>query len=513
MEDIRLSHYLKIYTWRLLSLISGFLSLIIVIPHLSTQQDLYGIYAFCITFALYLSYSDIGFISAGQKFAAEELAKNNQTEELGITGFTIFLLMLCFIPFAVFMVYLSMNPEVILSGLNGKNEIIVRQLFLVIGLILPIQVILQRLVDFILTIRLMDYIALKITITFNMIKILSVFYFFKGDTYLLTEYYLFITVLSILGSLISIVLTKNAINYDFHLLFRSLRLSGKYFQKSKKLAISSFVLTLSFIAYNELDLIIIGKWFGVHEVAIYAIGLTFINFVRNLWNIVYEPFSQRLNHFYGQGLPQKIDNMLFKIIEYTLPLYIVLVTTLILGAEYLVGYWVGKDYYSSIIILQMLMMSTAFGVFIRPASCYYITCLKYKYINFLAIILPLVFYLVIFLSSNSLGIHSLAVAKIAVSVVSTLVAIKALSALFSISGILKESLLTNAIFLIMALYFLPKIIRQIFPSPQANTENLFVYLMFLFLVVVTSYFLIIFSNKGRRSDLKKLALEWYQSRG
>jgi len=82
MEDIRLSHYLKIYTWRLLSLISGFLSLIIVIPHLSTQQDLYGIYAFCITFALYLSYSDIGFISAGQKFAAEELAKNNQTEEL-----------------------------------------------------------------------------------------------------------------------------------------------------------------------------------------------------------------------------------------------------------------------------------------------------------------------------------------------------------------------------------------------------------------------------------------------
>jgi O-antigen/teichoic acid export membrane protein len=513
MEDIRLSHYLKIYSWRLLSLISGFLSLIIVIPHLSTQQDLYGVYAFCITFALYLSYADIGFILAGQKFAAEELAKNNQAEELGITGFTIILLILCFIPFSVFMVFLSMNTEAVLSGLTEKNEIIARQLFLVNGLILPIQVILQRLVDFIVTIRLMDYLVLKITIIFNMIKILSVFYFFKGDQYLLTEYYLFATLLSILGSIISIVLIKNTINYDFHMLFKSLRLSGKYYQKLKKLAISSFGLTLSFIAYNELDLIIIGKWFGVHEVAIYAIGFTFINFVRNLWNIVYEPFSQRLNHFYGQGLPQKIDVMLFKITEYTLPLYIVLVTTLILGAEYLVGYWVGKDYYSSIIILQMLMMSTAFGVFIRPASYYYITCLKYKYINFLAIILPLVFYLVIFLSSNSLGIHSLAVAKIAVSVVSTLVAIKALSALFSISGILKESLLTNAIFLIMALYFLPKIIRQIFPSPQANTENLLVYLMFLFLVVVTSYFLIIFSNKGRRSDLKKLALEWYQSRG
>ena len=513
MEEIRLSHYLKIYSWRLLSLISGFLSLIIVIPQLSTQQDLYGIYAFCITFAFYLSYADIGFISAGQKFAAEELAKNNQTEELGITGFTIFLLILCFIPFSVFMVYLSMNPEVVLSGLNGKNEIIARQLFLVIGLILPVQIILERLINFIVAIRLMDYLVLKIIITFNMIKILSVFYFFKGDQYLLTEYYLFATILSILGSLIAIVLIKNTINYDFHMLFKSLRLSGKYYQKSKKLAFSSFGLTLSFIAYNELDLIIIGRWFDVQEVAIYAIGLTFVNFLRGLLNIIYGPFSQRLNHFYGQGLPQKIDAMLFKIIEYTLPLYIVLVTTLILGAEYLVGYWVGKDYYSSIIILQMLIMSSAFGVFIRPASYYYITCLKYKYINLLAIILPLVFYLVLLLSSNIIGVEALAVAKIAVSIVNTFIAIKALSALFSISGILKEALLPNAIFLTMVLYFLPKIIRQIFPSPQVNTENLLVYLMFLSLVVVTSYFLIIFSNKGRRSDLNKLALDWYESRG
>lgn len=513
MKEIFLSNYIKIYLWSFLSLISGFLSLIIVIPHLSTQQDLYGIYAFCISFALYLTYSDIGFVSAGQKFAAEELAKNNHAEEIGITGFTIFLLILCFIPFSIVMVYLSINPEVILNDLNEKHKIIASQLFLVMGLILPIQVILQRLVDFILTIRLMDYIALKITITFNIIKIMSVFFFFKDDQYLLIEYYLFVTTLSILGTLISIVFIRMAINYDFRLLFKSLKLSGKYYQKAKKLAISSFGLTLSFIAYHELDLIIIGKWFGVQEVAIYAIGFIFINFVRNLWNIIYAPFSQRLNHFYGQGLTEKISAMLSKMIEYTLPLYVVLVTTLILGAEYLVGYWVGKDYYSSIIIFQMLIMSTVVGAFNRPASYYYVTSLKYKYINLLAIILPLVFYLVILLSSNSLGIESLAVAKIAVSGVSLLVAIKALSGLFSISRIVKESLLPITIFLIIVLCFLPKIIRQIFPYPHANTENLLIYLIFLSLVVVVSYFLIIFSSKGKRSDLNKLALDWYQSRG
>ena len=73
--------------------------------------------------------------------------------------------------------------------------------------------------------------------------------------------------------------------------------------------------------------------------------------------------------------------MLLKIIEYTLPLYVVLVTTLVLGAEYLVVYWVGEDYYSSISVFQILIISTAFGVISTPASAFYITFLKYKYMK------------------------------------------------------------------------------------------------------------------------------------
>lgn len=510
MVEIGVNNYLKIYFWRVLSIITGFLSLIIVVPHLSTQQDLYGIYVFCISFALYLTYSDIGFLSAGQKFAAEELSKNNQREEIGITGFTIFLLILFFLPFSAFMMYLAIDPEVVLTDLNPQNSAIVSELFLIIGLLLPIQVILQRLVDFVLIIRLMDYISLKINIALNVIKILSVFYFFKDDNYLLTEYYLFITILSIVGSLISIALIRAAINYDFRLLFKSLKLSGKYYQKGKKLAFSSFALTLSFIVYHELDLIIIGTWFGIQEVAIYAIGFTFLNFVRNLWNILYSPFSQRLNHFSGQGLTEQIGVMLSKIFEYTLPLYVVLVTTLVLGAEYLVAYWVGEDYYSSIIIFQILMISTVFGVVTMPASYYYVSCLKYKYINLLAVILPLVFYLVILLTSSSLGFESIAVAKVAVSVVSALVAIKGLKGLFSISGIVKKSALPIFTFLIMAYYLLPIIIRLVFVEPHKNTENLVIYLAFLSIVVVVSYFLIILSSKERRYELKKAIRTYYR---
>ncbi len=512
MLKIGVNNYFKIYFWRVLSIMSGFLSLVIVVPHLSTQPNLYGIYVFCISFALYLTYTDIGFLRAGQKFAAEELSKNNQMEEIGITGFTIFLLILFFLPFSVFIVYLSIEPEVILSELNPENKAIVSELLLIIGLLLPIQVILQRLVDFILTIRLMDYLSLKINITLNVIKIFSVFYFFKDDNYLLTEYYLFITILSIVGSLISITLINKVINYDFLLLFKSLKLSGKYYQKGKMLAFSSFGLTLSYIAYHELDLIIIGKLFGIQEVAIYAIGFAFLNFVRNLWNILYSPFVQRLNHFSGQGFIDKIEAMLSKITEYTLPLYVVLVTVLVLGADYLVIYWVGEDYYSSIIILQMLMASTLLGVVIRPASYYFISCLKYKYINLQAVILPLIFYLVVFLTSNKLGVVSIAVAKIAVSVVRSMIAIKGISGLFSLSGIINRSAFPLIIFSILAYYFLPKLIRLVFVEPQKNTANLVIYLVFLSIVVIISYFLIIFSSKERRFELKKSMISYFHNK-
>ena len=68
-------NYIKIYFWRIFSVLTGFLSLLIVIPQLSFYKELYGIYSFCVSLNLYLAYADIGFLSAGQKYAAEEYAK------------------------------------------------------------------------------------------------------------------------------------------------------------------------------------------------------------------------------------------------------------------------------------------------------------------------------------------------------------------------------------------------------------------------------------------------------
>lgn len=294
-------NYLKIYFWRSLSIISGFLSLLIVVPHLSNNSELYGIYSYCISFSLYLTYADIGFLGAGQKYAAEEFARGNRNEEINILGFTGAILLLVILPFSIAMIYFSFHPGILINVLSDEGQKIAGNIFLIIGVISPFQVIIQRLVQSILIIRIKDYISLRIDIMFNILKILSVFFFFSKDRFMIVKYFLVVTILSLLSSLIILVVIYRSENYDFVKLLKSIRLSKKYYYMTKKLALSSLLVTIGWLIYYELDLIAIGKLFGPHEVAIYAIGFTFLTFLRALWNIVFSPYAQRFNHFAGTG--------------------------------------------------------------------------------------------------------------------------------------------------------------------------------------------------------------------
>ena len=84
-------------------------SLIVVLPRLSSNVELFGLYSFCTAFLMYLSYADIGFLNSGQKFAAEEVAKGNLEEEYKIFGFTFSILILMFIPFSILLFIFYMN--------------------------------------------------------------------------------------------------------------------------------------------------------------------------------------------------------------------------------------------------------------------------------------------------------------------------------------------------------------------------------------------------------------------
>src|ERR1019366_3792168 len=87
--------------------------------------------------------------------------------------------------------------------------------------------------------------------------------------------------------------------YDFKTLIASMRFNRIVFYKTKNLALTSLYLTITWILYYELDPVIIGKFIGARQVAIYAIGLTILSFYRGILGILFSPFSIRFNHFIG----------------------------------------------------------------------------------------------------------------------------------------------------------------------------------------------------------------------
>lgn len=499
-------NYVKIYFWKFLSILTGFLSLLIVIPHLSLDKEIFGIYSLCISFTLYLSYADIGFLSAGQKYAAEAFAKNNRKEEMELLGFTAAILLLMIIPFSTVMIYLSFKPEILIDNLSENGRNISSSIFIILAIILPIQIIFQRLVQSILIIRIKDFISMKIDIFSNVIKILSVFYFFSNESYRIVEYYLFITLISILSALVILVVIRKEENYDFLFLFRSIRLKKKYYKITKKLAFSSMFLTIGWVIYYELDLVIISKLVGVNEIAIYAVGFTFLNFLRSLWNIIFSPFSQRFNHFAAVNDDFEITKLLKKIINFTYPFTVIVTLVLILSAEKIVYFWVGIEYADSIPILQILIGGTCF-VFLTNPSSYYITAkTKYGYINLLAISLPIVFIIGVLLFFPSFNLLGISIAKSFTMFIAFIIYYFAIIKIYNPIISLKKWFVKLSICCFLISVLVPYLLNTFFISQEKSTINLLLLLIMISMIIIIPYLFLILSNEEERIEISKLKL-------
>lgn len=98
--------YLKNYIVQGVSLILRFLSLLIVVPALSENPELYGVYAVCISVVVFLSYVDLGFLTSSIKYASESYSQGNRDEEMNFIGFggmvTLLVTMLLSIVFFLF---------------------------------------------------------------------------------------------------------------------------------------------------------------------------------------------------------------------------------------------------------------------------------------------------------------------------------------------------------------------------------------------------------------------------
>lgn len=492
-------NYLKIYLWRIVSILTGFLSLFIVVPQLSLNKELYGIFTFCLSFNLYLTYADIGFLSAGQKYAAEEYAKGNRDSEIKYLGFTGFVLICMVVPFSIIMVYLSFRPEYIMSNLSEENSRIVSKIFLIMGIISPFQIIMQRLSQSILIIRLKDYVSLRIDIVFNLIKILSVYFFFTETRYLIVEYFLFTNLITIVSSIIIIIHIRSSENYSFGRLLMAIRFDKESYVKIKKLAIVALLQTLGWILYYELDLLFIGKLFGPKEVAVYAISFTLLNFLRNLWNIIYSPFAQRFNHYVGLGSFSRLRFMTFKLMNLTFPICVLSVLILVISTKYLIISWVGLNYIDSIFIFQILLMGTLVNFIIQPASYYFLSTTNYRFLNLNTVVLPMVFLFSLYFLVPIFGINGFAIAKVLAIVLGAVISFWGVRKFVNLIRIIKEwylSLFVNSIILFVGLKY---VYSTAFDTIEKRKSDLLLLLGIITLAIVIVSITTLFFHKKLRN--------------
>ncbi len=492
-------NYIKIYFWRIISILSGFLSMLIVVPHLSNKPVLYGVYAFCISFTLYLTYADIGFLTSGQKYAAEAFAKGNKEEEINVLGFIGAVLLLMILPFSGIMIYFSFYPELIMSGLNLETAKVSKYIFLILGIGTPLTIVLQRLIQSILVIRIKDYISQRVDVVANLIKIFSVFFFFNDKRYLLVEYFIFITLVTFLANIITLMIIRKYEDYNFPKLFRSIRLKKIYFNKLKKLAYSSIFLTIGWLLYYELDLIFIGKFMTPLDVAYYSVGFTFLNFLRTLYNAIYAPFYHRFNHFIALEEAKSIKKMLTNLVELTMPICLIASLLIVLSSKFFVIFWVGPTYEPSILILAILVIGTLFNFISIPGNYYTMAKEKHEYLYIVSILLPLVFGLGILILFNKYGILSFAISKSLAFVFGSIVYSFSIRKLVKIEEVIWKWKTQIILSVSSILWFFPKLLDVLFLELEKSTAKLLILAATTFLIFIIYFSFFVLSKKSYRN--------------
>ena len=170
--------YLKNYIVQGVSLILRFVSLLIVVPALSENPELYGVYAMCISVVVFLSYVDLGFLTSSIKYASESYSKGNRDEEMNFIGFGGMVTLSMSMLLSIVCFYLSLNPGILIANLKADDSILIASnLLLILSLSSPF-IVLKRVISSIFQIRLQDYISQCVNIATSLIVVISTFYFF-----------------------------------------------------------------------------------------------------------------------------------------------------------------------------------------------------------------------------------------------------------------------------------------------------------------------------------------------
>ncbi len=411
MQQSYTKNYLSIYFFQALSIILGLVSMFIVVPHLSSNQTVYGVYSICTSVTILLSYADLGFLNAGTKYASEYYARGDKDNELKIIGFTHFVLLTIVLLLSFVFIFLSFRPELLIKDLApGESRQIAQKLLLILGIFSPI-VVFQRMVQMVFIVRVESYKVQRVAILGNLVKILSVFYFFRPGYYDIIGYYLTFNIVNVIVVIINYIQAKHSAGYTPSMLLSKLKFSKEVFMKIKDLAFSSLFMTIAWIVFYELDSIVIGKTLGAERVAVYAIGLTILGFIRSLLGVFFSPFDARFNHFVGLGEWDNLKHFFMKIMQIMFPVVVYPLVAISIMAGPITVSWVGVEYSESICIVMILSLCNIFAFVSYPCGSLLVAQEKIKDLYVVNGLQPVVYWVGVFCLISSLNVMGFAFMK------------------------------------------------------------------------------------------------------
>lgn len=409
MKKDYLSNYIANFGLQLITTIVGLLSLFVVVPFLSSNKELYGIYSICISLTIFFNYADLGFVTAGQKYGAEYFAKGELQNEIRVIGFTTFMLIMFVLFVSGCMLILVFKPELLISELSADSAAIASQLMLILIIASPFMAA-KKILLTVFSIRVEQYKYQTLTLVGHLFKISSVFYFFCGKDYMVVPYYLFVQIVDAFTALVLAIYANFKYGYNNNF-YKQIKFDNAIFNIVKPLVLASLAGTVSWILYYELDLMILAKISSAEIVATYAAAFTLLTLVRNYLAIIYSGLTTRYNHYVGERDYIGLKKFYLNNIGILFPLVVFPICVLTLTASPFVKSWVGGDYLETVDLARILFIGNVLAFLLYPSNAYMVATNRLRSMYVSAMMLPAIFFIGVALSYSSCGILAFALFK------------------------------------------------------------------------------------------------------
>lgn len=400
--------YAKNFITQALATGSGLLSLFLVVPFLSGDQTLYGIYSVCVSLTIFFNYADLGFQTAGQKYAGEHYARGDKDGEIRIIGFTTWMLLVFCIFIAICLLPIVIYPSLIIS--DGTDYIgLARTLIIILILSAPFAII-KRVCSIVFNIRIEQYKYYIIVLISQIIKLLSVLYFFRDGHYELVEYYFFIQLIDVISAILlyTYILTK----YEYGIGFvKYIKWDSAIWHMVKQMAFVSLFTTITWVLFYELDIIVLSIISSPSVVALYNTAFTLLTLSRNYFGIIYSSFAARYNHFVGLEDYASLRQFFQQNISKLYPVVFYPILIIVVFSSPFVSSWVGNEYAESFDLARILLIGTLLSFISYPSNQYLVATNKIKSLYIVSAILPFIFWLGVASTYFYIGILSFAVFK------------------------------------------------------------------------------------------------------